>query len=58
VAQRHDDALADTLVGPDAGHAVRALARHLVDIRAWHALAIEEGLADETLVELGTRILG
>jgi AcrR family transcriptional regulator len=60
VARRH--ALADSLlgdpssVGADAQRRRRAVARHVIDVRSWHALR-EDGLTAAETVELAVRFL-
>ena len=54
--------LGDLLIGEDApsGHAgrqLRAVARHLVDYRTWHSLAIQQELGDRDAVDVAVRLI-
>lgn len=49
--------LASDLPGGDDARGILALARHLVDYRTWRSLAIDQGLADDEVVDLAVRML-
>jgi AcrR family transcriptional regulator len=52
------EALVSGLVPPGAeGRRLRAAAGHVVNLMTWRSLAVEQGLPDEDVVELGVRFL-
>lgn len=56
--QQSGDALVAGFAGPDEqGRTLRAVARHLCDFGTWRSLAVQQGLDDAAVVDIGARLI-
>jgi hypothetical protein len=52
------DALVAGFAGPDErGRTLRAVARHLCDFGTWRSLAVQQGLDDAEMTDVGARLI-
>jgi len=56
LATRFDDLTAGAQDSDRDGLLRRAVARHLLDFRTWHSLAIGQGLDDHEVLEVSARL--
>jgi AcrR family transcriptional regulator len=56
--RQQGDALVAGFVGPDErGRTLQAVARHLCDFGTWRSLAVQQGLDDREVVDVGARLI-